>query len=209
MGEAGYVEAFGVFDAGFSNLPDTLFPDDTEFAFKGEAIRRFVNLALLDEHLAHERFSREGCWSNHGVIRWDVAPAEDFLSLFANHFFKNAFAAFSGSFIFRQEDISDAISSGKWQVDAAFEAFTGEKIVRRLNQDTGAIAGVLFAAACSTVFKVFKNLKCLFDDVVGFTVLEVHNKAHPAGIVLVSRIVQSLFLWKTLICHSLLLGAEK
>src|SRR5262249_7983475 len=71
-------------------------------------------------------------------------------------------------------------------------ACASQESVRHLNQDTGAIPGVGFAAAGAAVFEVEQDLDGLLDDGMRFAPREVNDEADAAGIVLVLRVVQTL-----------------
>ena len=43
--------------------------------------------------------------------------------------------------------------------------------------------------------QVFQNLQSLFDDVVALATFNIRHEAHPAGIVLMLRIVKALRDW--------------
>ena len=68
-----------------------------------------------------------------------------------------------------------------------------QKGVGHLHQDAGAVAGVGFAAARSTVVEVDEDFKGLADDLVGFFPFDIDQESHPAGVVLEGGVVETLF----------------
>ena len=64
--------------------------------------------------------------------------------------------------------------------------------MRYLKQDTGTITRVRFRAAGATMGQVQEDGESLAEDLVGFYPLDVDHKAHAAGIVLKSWVVQPL-----------------
>ena len=56
----------------------------------------------------------------------------------------------------------------------------GQEVVRDLDEDAGAVAGVLFRTARAAVFEVEKDLDAVADDLVGLASLQIDNEANPA-----------------------------
>ena len=67
-----------------------------------------------------------------------------------------------------------------------------KKRVRNLDQDAGAIARLRIAAAGAAMRQVDQDLNALQDDVVRFPPLDIGDKAHAAGIVLMLRVIETL-----------------
>ena len=64
-----------------------------------------------------------------------------------------------------------------------------EELVGDLNQDPGAVAGVVFPAARPPVVEVFERLQPVSDDLVRFPPVDVGDEAQAAGVVLVAGVV--------------------
>ena len=64
--------------------------------------------------------------------------------------------------------------------------------MRHLEEHACAVADVVFATAGSTVLQVHQNLQCVDQQLVRFLAPDVDDEADAAGIVLISRIVQTL-----------------
>ena len=92
----------------------------------------------------------------------------------------------------RQKHHAHAVLARRRQREAQLGALAREELVRDLNQNAGAIAGLRIAAACAAMGQVEQNLYALHDDVVRFLALDVGDKANAAGIVLVARVVETL-----------------
>ena len=71
-------------------------------------------------------------------------------------------------------------------------ALLGEEAVRHLDQDAGAVAGVLLAAAGAAVLEVQEDLEPLLDDACDLRPFDVDHEADAAGVVLVLRVVKTL-----------------
>src|SRR5689334_12432711 len=63
--------------------------------------------------------------------------------------------------------------------------------MRRLHQDSGAVAGARIGADRATMLKVEQNRQRVFDDLVGLASLDVGNKSDAAGILFQRRIEQA------------------
>src|SRR5439155_25030678 len=116
---------------------------------------------LLDEELPHERLARLGGGAERAVVGRHVAPAEHFLAFGADDLLEHLLAALPAALAGGQKDHADTVVAGFRQADVAPAAFAREKRVRRLQENTGAVAGVRFTAARAAVFEVQKNLQRL------------------------------------------------
>ncbi len=94
-----------------------------------------------------------------------------------------------------EEDHADAVFAGRRQRDAGFAGDELEEIVRRLDENARAIAGVGLAAASAAMVEIQENLKCLADDRVRLLAFDIDDEADPAGFVFEAWIVQAL-LWR-------------
>ena len=86
----------------------------------------------------------------------------------------------------RQKYHPDAIFAGRRQSKTQVGGFAGEKFVRDLDQEPGAVASIRIAATCAAVSEVDEDLNPLFDDVVGLLAFDVGHKTNSAGIVLLA-----------------------
>ncbi len=75
--------------------------------------------------------------------------------------------------------------------------------MRHLQEDAGAVAGVVVAAAGAAVFEVLEDLDGLAEDVVRFAVLQIDDEADAAGIVFVRGIIKTLSGGDQWLCHDL------
>lgn len=64
--------------------------------------------------------------------------------------------------------------------------------MRDLDEDAGAIARSRIATARSAVRQVNKNFNAFLYNLVRFLPAEVYNKTHPAGVMFVAGIVETL-----------------
>ena len=125
-------------------------------------------------------------------IHRSVAPAENRQPFFARDSFDDAFAQQPLLRIDRQEHHPDAVRPASGSAKSQRRAFPREKLVRDLDQNARAVARFRIAAARAAMRQVDQNLNALLDDLVRFLAVQVHDKAHAAGVVLVAGIVQTL-----------------
>ena len=78
-----------------------------------------------------------------------------------------------------QEDDADAVAAGGGQGDAELVALLGQEAVRHLQEDAGAVAGVLLAAAGAAVLQVEQHLHALLDDGVRLAAVRSTTKPTP------------------------------
>src|SRR5262249_14977793 len=77
----------------------------------------------------------------------------------------------------------------------------GEELVRRLDEDAGAVAGVLLAAAGAAVLQVVEDGQGPAHDGVRPAPLQVDDEADAAGVVLVGRVVEPLPAGRERVAH--------
>src|SRR5262249_50249133 len=92
----------------------------------------------------------------------------------------------------RQEHAADAVVARRRQREAQLGAPLFEEAVRRLDEEAGAVAGVLLAAAGAAVLQVEQPVDRHLDDLVRAAVVQVDDEADAAGVVLVPWVIQPL-----------------
>ena len=88
-----------------------------------------------------------------------------------------------------------AIFADRRKFETEARGFRHKKIVRHLNENARAVAGVRFAADRAAMIQVDENLQGVAHQLVRLLALHVDDEAQPARIVLELRIVESLFRW--------------
>jgi hypothetical protein len=66
--------------------------------------------------------------------------------------------------------------------------------MRHLDQDAGSVSRIDLAAACAAMEEVLEHLEGLADDGVGLSALHVDDEADTTSVVLMSRIIEALWL---------------
>ena len=93
----------------------------------------------------------------------------------------------------REVDEAGAVLAGLGQGDARRLGDFGEKLMRHLDENAGAVTGVGFAAGGATVIEIREHLKGVGDDLVRFAALHIDDEADAAGVMLEGGVVKSLF----------------
>jgi hypothetical protein len=91
-----------------------------------------------------------------------------------------------------QEDEAAAVLLFCGQIDARFLAGLLQEAVGHLDEDAGAVAGIIFAAAGTAVTEVDQDRERVADDGVGFAALDVDDEADAAGVVFILGVVKAL-----------------
>src|SRR5581483_10713304 len=127
-------------------------------------------------------------------------PSQDAQSFFANDALENAFAVQPRMFLNRQKSHPDGILTGRGQLESEGGALAGEKLMRDLNQNTGAITGLRIATACSPVGEIYQDLNALLNYFVALLTPNAGDEPHSAGVVFVRGIVKTLARRQTVLC---------
>ena len=176
--------------------------DDVQFALEGHVI--LDSLAAADENLSDERLARFRCLSKIKVICRYLTPSEKTLPLAGDNLLKHPFTPMALIPI-GQKDHAHPILPRFGQAESQSIAGVLEKGVRDLEQDTGAVAGILLAATCAAVVQILQNRQCLLDDPMGLFALDINNEADATSIVLEFGVIKSLFGRETGLCHASIL----
>ena len=64
--------------------------------------------------------------------------------------------------------------------------------MRNLDQEARAVAGIVLASTRAAMVEIIERGQAVADDLVRFPAFQVDDEAHPAAIVFVSRVVQTL-----------------
>jgi hypothetical protein len=126
------------------------------------------------------------------TVNRSVSPTQNFQSFFADDALQNPFTLKTLMSLDRQECHADAIGARLGQLESQSRAFAREKLMRDLNQDTGAVAGFRVATASAAMRQANEDLDSLLDNFMAFVAADARNKAHPARVVLACGIVQPL-----------------
>ncbi len=175
-------------------IPDSvmhLLADHEQLALEG------INVAAVfatgDEHLADDRLNRLDAVAQNRVVGRHVAPAENALSFRRNELVERGDGLRPALLVARQKDEADRIGAGFGQIEPQRRRFLTNEPVRHLDQDAGAVAGEHVRSGRSAVAQIRQDLKALLDDLVTLAVLYIGHEADAAGVVLVARIVETLF----------------
>ena len=93
--------------------------------------------------------------------------------------------------VMRHEQVCDTVLARTGQRDALLRHLFGEEPVRKLDQDSGAVAGLGVCANRAPVFQVAEDLQSVQDDLAALLVPDRADHSDAAGVMLVRRIVQT------------------
>ncbi len=127
-------------------------------------------------------------------IRFDrrIAPSKHGEAFFASDALHNSFGQQAVRRFNRQKHHPNAIFARGRQRETQLGTFAREKLVRDLDQNSGAIAGFRIASACAAMRKIDEDLQPFDDNVVRLHALNIDDETDAADIVFVSGIVETL-----------------
>ena len=166
-------------------------PDQVKLSFK--VVNALEVRVAFDEDLCEDRLDGLGGISDRRVVRWYIAPAQKLLSGARDGSLDDFQAPALRVTVARKANHTDAVSTGTRQIETHFPALRLQELVRNLNQDSGSVTCIFFAAFGAAMLQVYEYLKRPPDDVVRFAASDVHNKADAACVVLKLRVVKGLF----------------
>jgi hypothetical protein len=167
-------------------------PGDVELALERHVVGQ-PRVAPDEDLPDHRHAGARGC-TQGGVVERDVAPAEDRETLGTHGGLELADAEVAAGRVLGQEDHAGGIPAGGGQLEAELAGLLGEEGVGRLEQDPGAVAGVLLGSGGPAVLQVEQHLDRLDDDGVRPSALDVHDEPEAAAVVLVLGVVEALLL---------------
>ena len=94
--------------------------------------------------------------------------------------------------IARHEQIADRVFARLRQLEAELGGLLGEKLVRDLHQDAGAVAHARVGADRAAMLQIAQDAQPVLDDLVRLAALDVGDEADAAGILVERGIVQAL-----------------
>ncbi len=127
-------------------------------------------------------------------IRRNRAPEEQRNALLGAAILEYALCDSEALFILREEEHSDTVVALIRQKVAIALCLAAEEAVRHLEQDAGAVAGIVLEALAATVLEVHKDAQGVVDHLVGTLALQMGKRADAAGIMLELGTVESLVL---------------
>ena len=95
-------------------------------------------------------------------------------------------------FFDRQKRHADAVGARLGEFKTEGGTLTREKLMRNLEENSGAVSGLGIASASAAMRQVEQHLNSLADDVVTFAAADVGHKAYPAGFMLLRGMIQAL-----------------
>jgi hypothetical protein len=145
-----------------------------KLALKSQIIREAF--APANKDLPDQRLGGFGCRANGRIINRDVAPAEYTLPLFMHNCFKGTLALQSVLRVVREKNHSDRVLTGWWKDYLQSLAFQSKELVRKLQENTGPIASILFPTRSAAMFQVHQDLQRILNNAMGLPPGEINDK---------------------------------
>ena len=180
----------GVLDLGLEALPD-----DVQLPL--EPVLVGGPRPPADEGVEHPGLDPLGGVPDHRVVGLHGAPPEERLALLGDDPLEQLFAELTPHRVGVGEEGPDAVKPGSGEFDPERRAPGLEEVVGDLDEDPGAVPGVVLAPAGPPVVQVDQGGDPVADQPVRLPPLEVDDEPDPAGVVLVGRVVQPLGLGST------------
>ena len=198
-GEAGHVEIGDprhsvLFGQGGERVLG-LLADRQDLAF--ERVLIGAVLAAFDEALTDHRHLFAHSLAQALGRHWHVAPTDQALAFLGDELFKGADDEIAAGLVLRQKAHGHGIVAGGGQLQPFLVGPLAEQGVGGLDQDARAIAQQRIGANCTAMVNVFEDLKRLGYDRMAFRALDMGDKAHATGVMLIARIVKALRRWIT------------
>ena len=90
----------------------------------------------------------------------------------------------------RQEDHTGGVLSKGWEFE---QTLFLEEFVWCLDQEACAVTAIRVTTRRAAMLQVAQNLKCVFDNLMRSSSLDVSDKTHATSVVLVAWVVETLF----------------
>ena len=165
--------------------------DHVELALEG--IRHdHVRTAADEDLLQHRLLQPHRRRHRHFGVHRHIAPADQQLPFGPDRALQFLFAGKPRGMFLRQEDLADAVFAERRQLDALPGHLGAVEVVRNLDQDAGAVAHQLVGADRAAMVEVLEDLQTLQDDAVRLVALDVGDEADAAGIVFLTRAVETV-----------------
>ena len=147
---------------------------------------------------AHDGLADHGHLVEHGLaqarrVDRHVAPADQLLVFGPHEVLELADGDLAGLLVLRQEAHRHRIVAGRRKGQAVVARPGAQQGVGDLDQYARAVAQQGVGPHRAPVVEVDQDLQALGDDVVGLRALDVGDEADAAGVVLMPRVIQTLF----------------
>ncbi len=166
-----------------------LLADDHQLAFEGCGIR--ICVLASDDALAHHRHGSDDRFSQTIERGGHIAPADHALAFLGNEFFQLFGHEAPRVVVLRQEALRDGIISDGRQVVPGLRRPSADQRIGDLQQDARAIAQQRIGTHRAAMVEIGKDFQAARDDIVRFLALDMRQHTDTAGVVFVTRIVET------------------
>ena len=124
------------------------------------------------------------------IVGRHVAPAEQGKALARDRLDPDIADDLPPVGVARHEQLADGVVAGRGQGEADLGGLLGEKFVRDLHQDAGAVAHARIGADRAAMLEIAEDAQAVFDGLVRLAALDVGDETDAAGIFLQRRVVE-------------------
>jgi hypothetical protein len=151
--------------------------------------------------MTNHRFNHLYTLAEAAVVSGHVTPSERQLLFFLDDAFDQGLTFSAGLVLLRQENGTHRVMAGSRQFKSGRGSLFAQKGVGYLQQDAGTVTRQRISANRPAMGQVLQNLQTLAHNRMTLRTFDMGNEAYPAGIVLVTGIVQALFFWECPVSH--------
>ena len=173
-----------------ADLMDGALIGNVELTVEGSLIKALVN--RLQEQLTHQRLTGLGSITQRRVVSGHITPAKDMQLFLMQNPLKDMTGAVALCGLWRGKHHGNAVLTLFRQFYTQRPADLAQKTVRHLQQDTGAVTGIMLTADRTAVVQIGQDSQRLLHDIMGLFPLDIGDKTNTTGIMLKPGIVQSL-----------------
>ena len=151
-----------------------------------------VGVNTRDKELVEQRLgvARDGAQAR--VVDGHVAPADEVQALFLHDGLDGTYRVERGHAGVRQEGDAGGVLAGRRQGDVLLGHLLPVEAVGDLDEDAGAVAGVLFRSSCAAVIQVHQGLDALVHNVACRAAVHVSHEGDTTRIMLKLGVVKTL-----------------
>ena len=174
-----------------SKRVERLFADHDELALEGILVGAIGS--ARDHALADDGHRIDDCLAEAIERGRDIAPADETLAFLFDEPFELALDEFARFGWLREEAHGDGIVALLRQVVAVIGGPFAQQRVGYLQQDPRTVAHQRIGTDRTAVVEIGKNLERLRDDGMALRALDMRDHADAAGVVFVTRIVETRY----------------
>ena len=164
--------------------------DDVELAL--QRVGDGHSFASPDEHLPDHRLDPFRRFREIAVVHGNVPPAEQGLALVLDRALDLVLAGKARGRVARQKNDTDTVLARRGQLHTLLCHDFAQELVGDLDEQACPVRELGIPAHCAAVGEIAQYRETLLDDRMRFLALDMGDKTHAAGVMLVGGVVQTL-----------------